>query len=162
MIKIDDNHFMCFLYYVEEHDDMKRDTTLKRIDTDYLDFYKSTVMVSYRQFEDYLKQDDYHLVRLYFNNPEFIKYFERRCEDVNDSDDFMFTSRLYEEYLYNTIITINTIDKESLGKVKLKHGAHYHDDLYEEDYEVIMSFIHHECTTRGMNYQELRDWILNN
>jgi len=160
MIKVDDEHYMCFLYYVEEHDDLNRETTLKRIDDDYVDEYKSSVTLSFGQFADYLKANDYKMTKLYFNDPTFLEYFNKREQAVVDNDDFTITTRLYDSYVYNTIITANTLDRKSLSKIKLKHGETYRDDLYDEDFEVIIAFVHHECIGKRMHYLEYKNWIL--
>ena len=159
MIKVDDKHYMCFLYYIEEVNEDNTETTLKRIDIDYVDDYKSSVNLSYGQFADYMKANNHAMSKLFFNDPDFLEYFDKKQEVDDDGDEHMIATRIYDSYVYNTIITANTVDKESLNRIKLKHGKHYRDDLYDESFEVVTAFVHQECIDKRMAYWEYKEWI---
>lgn len=162
MIKVDDTHYITFLYYIEEHSDLNNETTLKRFDEQYINYYTSSVVSSFKQFGDYLTKDNYKILKMILSDQRFLSYFYERVKMVkNDPDDMKISMRLYDAYLYHSIITINTIDSESLGKVKLKFGKDYYDDLYEESYEVIVAFIHQMCMEKDMDYLECKEWVLN-
>lgn len=160
MINLSDDKFMFFSYYIADFDDETHETTLKRSDYEYEDYYDSSVIMSYRQFCNYIENNNYEILKLYFQDDAFRQYFEERSAGIYDGDDMMITSRLYEVMLYSTTITLNIIDRQSLNHVKLKFGECYKDDLIDDSYEVIISYIHQACEEAGMSYMEYMQCLI--